>query len=180
LSCFAITDFQDAYDNFFKTIDALKAFANISSVSLLQQSRLDLVQQSCALEGNNLGLAKTETIWKRIKSQGSLDSRLSSPFYDSDECGKDYIEIKNCLLATHFIHDALEKSIELGIKKLNHIIVRDRDGKGGGEFRKDHVEMPNPPITVYPVRLSLCFVIFMCWFIKLFNTCISFHRKCQS
>src|ERR1051325_2072812 len=60
---FFSTEFQAKYGDFLKEIDALKASAKIPVVDLLRNMTVSFSQQSCAIEGNTLGLYDTQKVW---------------------------------------------------------------------------------------------------------------------
>src|ERR1044071_7427121 len=72
---FFSTDFQ-ADGDLLKTIDTLKASAKIPSVDILRHMTVRFTQQSCAIEGNTLGLSDTQNIWDSLVRDYNLDDFL--------------------------------------------------------------------------------------------------------
>ena len=182
---FFSTDFQAEYGDILKKIDDLKASAEISAVDRLRRMTVSFSQQSCAIEENTIGLVETQKIWNSLGRNYDLDNFLKDPETPlpapsslSDEPENKVIEIRNHLLATHFLYSTLYNithEIDLShIKRLQRILLKDipvelEDGKFhdnkdelnqyAGDFRKLEVEARGLMCTVYPVSCYF-FVIF--------------------
>jgi hypothetical protein len=187
---FFSADFQAKYDDFLKEIDALKASAKIPAVDLLRSMTVSFSQQSCAIEGNTLGLYDTQKVWNSLRRNFDLnnflkdsETPLPTPSSLSDEPENEVIEIRNHLLATHFLYSTLydlTHEIDLcHIKRLHRILLKDtpmekvelEDDKfhdnedeliqHAGDFRKIEVESRGSIYTVYPVSYYYSFVILL-------------------
>lgn len=185
-----MTDFQAKYGDFLKEIDALKAFANIPAVDLLRSMTVSFSQQSCAIEGNTLGLYDTQKVWNSLRRNYNLDNFLKDPETPlpapsslSDEPENEVIEIRNHLLATHFLYSTLyglTHEIDLHhIKRLHRILLKDTPMEKieleddtfhankdeliqhAGDFRKIEVESRGSIYTVYPVSYYSFVILFI-------------------
>ncbi|CAG8599479.1 1564_t:CDS:2 [Acaulospora morrowiae] len=179
---FVHLSFQAEYSDFLKAIDGLKGSSKVSSVDLLQGLTVGFTQQSCAIEGNTLGLKETQKVWNSLNKNCNLsdflknqEMLLPAPSVLSDKPENEVIEIRNHLLATYFLYNISYKwkhEIDFdGIKKIHRILLKDtrvkivklEEGQAydyslhqhAGEFRKLEVEARGSVSTVYPLPMEV-------------------------
>ncbi len=152
-----------------KEINSLKATSKIPAKELLQCMIVGFSQQSCALEGNTIGIVESQEIWDKMSKNYNLDDLLKheetqfpTPSSLSRKSEIEVIEIRNHLLVTYFLYNHLLKSeinIE-DIKKVHRFMIKDTpqekfDAWGkiqqAGEFRTISVRALGYHLTVYPV-----------------------------
>ncbi|RHZ62856.1 hypothetical protein Glove_334g33 [Diversispora epigaea] len=168
-------DFQAKHIDFLKAIDDLKVSSKISSVDILRKLTVSFTEQSCAIEGNTLGLEETQKVWNLLKNRFNLDDFLKNqkmplpaPSFLSVKPENEVIEIRNHLLATYFLYNTLyelEREIDFeDIKKIHRILLKDtriertelKEGyKHVGEFRKLEVGAYGFVNTVYPFSMEV-------------------------
>lgn len=118
-----------------KEIDAFKASKKVIAANFLQSMTASFTQQSCALEGNKLGIIDTQKIWNSLKENYNFDNimtnwniPLPAPSSLSDKEENEVIEIRNHLIATYYLYNTLylaRSKIDFDeIKRIHRILLK--------------------------------------------------------
>lgn len=118
-----------------KEIDAFKDSKKVTAANFLQSMTASFTQQSCALEGNKLGIIDTQKIWNSLKKNYNFDNimtnwniPLPAPSSLSDKEENEVIEIRNHLIATYYLYNTLyvtKKKIDFDeIKRIHQILLK--------------------------------------------------------
>ncbi|GBC06512.1 hypothetical protein RclHR1_00690002 [Rhizophagus clarus] len=179
-------EFQSIYADLFKEIDAFKASNKVSAVDFLKSMTVSFTQQSCALEGNTLGIIDTQKIWNSLREKYILENivqnwnmPLPEPSSLSDKEENEVIEIRNHLIATYYLYNALygtKKDIDFDdIKKIHRILLKNTPMENAqlndddffdnrfqrefmpriGKFRKLDVDSRVSDYTVHPFPVEV-------------------------
>jgi hypothetical protein len=178
-------EFQSKYVDLLKEIDAFKASKKVSAVDFLRSMTVGFTQQSCALEGNKLGIIDTQKIWDSLREKYNLENivtnwniPLPEPSSLSDKEVNEVIEIRNHLIATYYLYNTLyqmKKEIDFDdIKRIHRILLKDTsmDFQSSddefcddsfqkefipriGKFRKLNVDSRFSNDTLHPVSFNL-------------------------
>ncbi|CAG8456868.1 3427_t:CDS:2 [Diversispora eburnea] len=168
----SIKDYERKCD-FLEEMSIIKDTINISTNDLLQRMIVSFSHQSCAIEGNSLGIEESQTIWERMNQDYNIDDLLKNEgaqfpipesLLDKPESEIDIIEIRNHLLSTYFLFNntELKSKTEINIdniKKIHCILLRDIPqanfsvwGKiqKAGKFRTVSMQAMGYHLTIYP------------------------------
>ncbi|CAB4437585.1 unnamed protein product [Rhizophagus irregularis] len=128
-------EFRSKYADVLKEIDAFKDSKKVTAANFLQSMTASFTQQSCALEGNKLGIIDTQKIWNSLKKNYNFDNimtnwniPLPAPSSLSDKEENEVIEIRNHLIATYYLYNTLyvtKKKIDFDeIKRIHQILLK--------------------------------------------------------
>ncbi|CAG8644977.1 4124_t:CDS:2, partial [Paraglomus brasilianum] len=164
-------DFYAKNSGFMDEISVIKDTIEIPVKDLLQRMIVSFSHQSCVIEGNSLGSAESQIIWEKMNQDYNIDdlqregAQLPEPKSLLDKPGKEIevVEIRNHLLATHYLYNTLLKSEQEinidNIKKIHHTLLKDTPqervnawGKiqQAGMFRTMPMQAVGYHLTVYP------------------------------
>ncbi|CAB4427405.1 unnamed protein product [Rhizophagus irregularis] len=115
-------EFRSKYADVLKEIDAFKDSKKVTAANFLQSMTASFTQQSCALEGNKLGIIDTQKIWNSLKKNYNFDNimtnwniPLPAPSSLSDKEENEVIEIRNHLIATYYLYNTFGKFRKLSV-----------------------------------------------------------------
>ncbi|CAJ0627401.1 2350_t:CDS:2 [Entrophospora sp. SA101] len=164
-------DFYARHSCFMDEISVIKDTIEIPVKDLLQRMIVSFSHQSCVIEGNSLGSAESQIIWEKMSQDYNIDdlqregAQLPEPKSLIDKPGKEIevVEIRNHLLATHYLYNTLLKSEQEinidNIKKIHRTLLKDTPqervnvwGKiqHAGMFRTMPMQAVGYHLTVYP------------------------------
>nr|CAG8511433.1 6970_t:CDS:2 [Entrophospora candida] len=164
-------DFYTKNSGFLDEISVIKDNIEIPAKDLLQRMIVSFSHQSCVIEGNSLGNAESQIIWEKMNKDYNIDNlqheeaQLPEPKSLLDKPGKEIevVEIRNHLIATHYLYNTLLKSEQEinidNIKKIHCILLKDtlqeRVNVWGkiqqaGMFRTVSMQAVGYHLTVYP------------------------------
>ncbi|CAG8503505.1 4914_t:CDS:2 [Ambispora leptoticha] len=117
-------------------IDSLKYGSKLSSSELLRRMSVIFSHQSCAMEGNSLGIEDSEKNSRRMNKDHNLDDLLEPEEIQlpdarslSDKSENKVIKIRNHLLATYYLNNKLhnlEREVNIDeIKRVHYILLKD-------------------------------------------------------
>ncbi|CAH1765438.1 18123_t:CDS:2 [Entrophospora sp. SA101] len=130
-------DFYAKNSGFLDEISVIKDNIKIPAKDLLQRMIVSFSHQSCVIEGNSLGSAESQIIWEKMNKDYNIDdlqheeAQLPEPKSLLDKPGKEIevVEIRNHLIATHYLYNTLLKSEQEinvdNIKKIHRILLKD-------------------------------------------------------
>ena len=131
-------DFYAKHSDFLNRMSVIKDIIGIPTKDLLQRMIVSFSHQSCAIEGNSLGSAESQIIWEKMNQDYNIDdlqregAQLPEPKSLLDKPGKEIkvVEIRNHLLATHYLYNILllksEQKINMdNIKKIHCTLLED-------------------------------------------------------
>ncbi|RHZ54283.1 hypothetical protein Glove_428g124 [Diversispora epigaea] len=165
-------DYYKKHHAFLEEISIIKDTTEIPKEDLLKRMIVSFSHQSCAIEGNSLGSAESQSIWEKINQDYNIDDLLEpeetqfpapESLSDKSENEIEVIEIRNHLLATYYLYNTLFKSkqeINLDdIKKIHRILLRDTPEEKfnvwgriqkAGKYRTVSMQARGYHLTVYP------------------------------
>ncbi|CAG8772063.1 30888_t:CDS:2 [Gigaspora margarita] len=164
-------DFYVKNSSFLDEISVIKDTIEIPTKDLFQRMIVNFSHQSCIIKGNSLGSAESQIIWEKMNQDYNIDdlqhedAQLPEPKSLLDKAGKEIeiVEIRNHLLATHYLYYTLLKSEQEinidNIKKIHRTLLKDTPqerinvwGKiqKAGMFRTVSMQAVGYHLTVYP------------------------------